>query len=221
MSRILIAEDDVNIASFVQKGLHSAGFVTTHVADGGTALLLARGGGFDLVVLDIGLPVMDGFAVLRQLRAEGLRLPVIVLTARDAVEDTVAGLEGGANDYVSKPFRFAELLARIRVRLQEAAPAPADAGNRLEHGDLALDLRTRRAECGDRTVDLTAREFGLLKMFLEHPDQVLSREQILAHVWGYDFNPASNVVDVYVRTLRRKVGEARIETVYGMGYRLR
>ncbi|WP_430786576.1 response regulator transcription factor [Actinoplanes sp. G11-F43] len=221
MSRILIAEDDVNIASFVQKGLHSAGFHTTHVADGGTALLLARGGGFDLVVLDIGLPVMDGFAVLRQLRTEGLRLPVIVLTARDAVEDTVAGLEGGANDYVSKPFRFAELLARIRVRLQEAAPAPAGAGTRLEHGDLALDLRTRRAECGERVVDLTAREFGLLEMFLKHPDQVLSREQILAHVWGYDYNPASNVVDVYVRTLRKKVGEARIETVYGMGYRLR
>lgn len=171
------------------------------------------------MILDIGLPVMDGFAVLRQLHAEGLRLPVIVLTARDAVEDTVAGLEGGANDYVSKPFRFAELLARIRVRLQEAVPA--DAGLHLEHGDLLLDLRTRRAQCGERVVDLTAREFGLLEMFLRHPDQVLTREQILKHVWGYDFNPASNVVDVYVRTLRKKVGDSRIETVYGMGYRLR
>jgi DNA-binding response OmpR family regulator len=221
MSRILIAEDDVNIASFIQKGLHSAGFVTTHVADGGTALLLARGGGFDLVVLDIGLPVMDGFAVLRQLRAEGLRLPVIVLTARDGVEDTVAGLEGGANDYVSKPFRFAELLARIRVRLQEAAPPVPDAGEQLSHGDLSLDLRTRRARCDDRFVDLTTREFGLLEMFLRHAGQVLTREQILSHVWGYDFNPASNVVDVYVRTLRKKVGDSRIETVYGAGYRLR
>ncbi|GAA1618418.1 response regulator transcription factor [Actinoplanes couchii] len=222
MSRILIAEDDVNIASFIQKGLHSAGFVTTHVADGGTALLLARGGGFDLVILDIGLPLIDGFEVLRQLRAEGLRLPVIVLTARDGVEDTVAGLEGGANDYVSKPFRFAELLARIRVRLQEAGPPPAagDAGMRLEHGDLLLDLRTRRAHVDDRVYDLTAREFGLLEMFLRHPGQVLTREQILAHVWGFDFDPASNVVDVYVRTLRKKVGEARIHTVYGQGYRL-
>ena len=219
MSRILIAEDDVNIASFVQKGLHSAGFATTHVADGGTALLLVRGGGFDLVVLDLGLPVMDGFTVLQQLRAEGLRLPVIGLTARDTVEDTVAGLEGGANDYVSKPFRFAELLARIRLRLQEAAPAESDS-TLLSHGDLALDLRTRRARAGDRIVDLTAREFGLLEMFLRHPGQVLTREQILRHVWGFDFNPASNVVDVYVRALRRKIGDDAIETAYGMGYRL-
>lgn len=219
MSRILIAEDDVHIASFVSKGLRAAGYSTEHVTDGETALMMAREGGFDMVVLDIGLPSMDGFTVLRQLRGEGVTTPVVVLTARDSVSDTVAGLEGGANDYMTKPFQFAELLARVRLRLQDDSSGPSDSSLSLR--DLRLDLRSRRVQVGDRTVDLTAREFALLEVFLRHADQVLSREQILGQVWGYDFDPASNVVDVYVRALRSKIGADRVETVRGMGYRLR
>lgn len=219
MSRILIAEDDVHIASFVSKGLRAAGYSTEHVTDGETALMMAREGGFDMVVLDIGLPAMDGFTVLRQLRGEGVTTPVVVLTARDSVSDTVAGLEGGANDYMTKPFQFAELLARVRLRLQDDSSGPSDSSLSLR--DLRLDLRSRRVQVGDRTVDLTAREFALLEVFLRHADQVLSREQILGQVWGYDFDPASNVVDVYVRALRSKIGADRVETVRGMGYRLR
>lgn len=219
MSRILIAEDDIHIASFVGKGLRAAGYTTEHVADGETALMMARSGGFDMVVLDIGLPAMDGFTVLRQLRGEGVSTPVVVLTARDSVRDTVAGLEGGANDYMTKPFQFAELLARVRLRLQDDTTGSAE--NSLTSGDLRLDLRSRRVHVGESVVDLTAREFALLETFLRHPDQVLSREQILGQVWGYDFDPASNVVDVYVRALRAKIGAERVETVRGMGYRVR
>ncbi|MET0195673.1 MAG: response regulator transcription factor, partial [Rhodococcus fascians] len=160
-----------------------------------------------------------GFTVLRQLRGEGVSTPVVVLTARDSVRDTVAGLEGGANDYMTKPFQFAELLARVRLRLQDDVSIGAESSLVLR--DLSLDLRSRRAQIGDRVVDLTAREFALLEVFLRHADQVLSREQILGQVWGYDFDPASNVVDVYVRALRSKIGAERVETVRGMGYRLR
>ncbi|WP_280437335.1 response regulator transcription factor [Nocardia carnea] len=219
MSRILIAEDDVHIVSFVGKGLRAAGYTTEHVGDGETALLMARSGAFDMVILDIGLPSMDGFTVLRRLRGEGVRTPVVVLTARDSVDDTVAGLEGGANDYMTKPFQFAELLARVRLRLQDETTAGAPSAS-LSHNGLQLDLRSRRVHVDGRTVDLTAREFGLLEVFLRHPDQVLSREQILGQVWGYDFDPASNVVDVYVRAVRGKIGAQRLQTVRGMGYRL-
>lgn len=219
MSRILIAEDDVHIVSFVGKGLRAAGYTTEHVGDGETALLMARSGAFDMVILDIGLPSMDGFTVLRRLRGEGVRTPVVVLTARDSVDDTVAGLEGGANDYMTKPFQFAELLARVRLRLQDETTAGAPSAS-LSYNGIGLDLRARRVHVDGRTVDLTAREFGLLEVFLRHPDQVLSREQILGQVWGYDFDPASNVVDVYVRALRGKIGAQRLQTVRGMGYRL-
>jgi DNA-binding response OmpR family regulator len=218
VNRILIAEDEQRIASFVEKGLRANGFTTTVAPDGDAAFEYALTGGFDLVVLDIGLPGRDGFTVLRQLREDRVTVPVIVLTARDSVRDTVAGLEGGADDWMTKPFRFEELLARIRLRLRTAARAPEVTV--LRSGGLSLDLRTRRARAGDRTVDLTAREFVLLELFLRHPGQVLSREQILSHVWGYDFDPGSNIVDVYVRTLRRKLGAERVETVRGMGYRL-
>ncbi|MER5734057.1 response regulator transcription factor [Streptomyces sp. NPDC002262] len=218
MNRILIAEDEERIASFVEKGLRANGFTTSVAADGDTALALALTGAFDLVVLDIGLPGRDGFTVLRELREARATLPVLVLTARDSVRDTVAGLEGGADDWMTKPFRFEELLARIRLRLRTAARAPEVTV--LRSGDLGLDLRTRRARSGERTVDLTAREFVLLELFLRHPGQVLSREQILSHVWGYDFDPGSNIVDVYVRALRKKLGAERLETVRGMGYRL-
>lgn len=218
MGRILIAEDEQRIASFVEKGLRANGFSTSTVADGNAALDYALTGDFDLVVLDLGLPGRDGFAVLHALRQARVTTPVIILTARDSVHDTVAGLEGGADDYMTKPFRFEELLARVRLRLR--APERAPEVTVLRHEELSLDLRTRRAQIQGRTVDLTAREFSLLELFLRHPGQVLTREQILSHVWGYDFDPGSNVVDVYVRALRRKLGSECINTVRGMGYRL-
>jgi two-component system, OmpR family, copper resistance phosphate regulon response regulator CusR len=217
MSRILIAEDEARIASFIEKGLRANGFTTEVVADGESALGLARTGRFDLLILDIGLPQMDGFDVLRELRGAGSPLPVVILTARDHVRDTVAGLEGGADDYITKPFRFDELLARVRVRLRgERASEPTV----LHAADLVLDLRTRQALVDGRAVDLSAREFALAEMFFRHPGQVLSREQLLSHVWGYDFDPGSNIVDVYVGYLRRKLGKERIAAVRGMGYRL-
>jgi len=216
VNRILIVEDEDRIASFVRKGLAANGFATTVVGDGRGAVDYALSGDFDLMVLDLGLPDMDGFAVLRTLREARVATPVIILTARDSVRDTVAGLEGGADDYVTKPFRFEELLARVRLRLRSSDHAPE--ATVLSSGELSLDLRTRRAQVSDRTVDLTAREFTLLELFLRHPGQVLSREQILSHVWGYDFDPGSNIVDVYVRALRRKLGAERISTVRGMGY---
>ena len=217
MSRILIAEDEPRIAAFVEKGLAANGFAVTVVGDGHSAHDYAVTGGSDLVVLDIGLPGVDGFAVLRKLRADRCTIPVVVLTARDSVQDTVASLEGGADDYMPKPFRFEELLARVRLRLSAERSAELTV---LTDGGLQLDLRTRRAQVGSRTVDLSAREFALAETFLRHPGQVLSREQLLSHVWGYDFDPGSNVVDVYVRYLRRKLGAERIVTVRGMGYRL-
>ncbi|EIF00363.1 response regulator transcription factor [Saccharomonospora glauca] len=217
MSRILVAEDESRIAAFVNKGLTANGFTVTVVEDGPSAYEYALTGSFDLMVLDIGLPGMDGFTVLRKLRAERCPIPVIILTARDSVQDTVAGLEGGADDYMPKPFRFEELLARVRLRLvSDRATEPTV----LSYGGLQLDLRTRRAHVGTETVDLSAREFALAETFLRHPGQVLSREQLLSQVWGYDFDPGSNVVDVYVRYLRRKLGADRIITVRGMGYRL-
>ena len=217
MSRILIAEDEERIASFLEKGLRANGFTTTVVADGRDALDLADSDDFDLLILDVGLPGRDGFAVLRELRARGRGMPVVILTARDSVEDTVAGLEGGADDYVPKPFRFEELLARVRARLRDDRSPELTV---LEVGGAALDLRTRRLNVDGGTVELTAREFALAEVFFRHPDQVLTREQLLSHVWGYDYDPSSNVVEVYVRYLRQKLGEDRIVTVRGMGYRL-
>jgi len=218
MKRILIAEDEDRIAAFIKKGLTANGFVTTAVADGDSAYAYARSGSFDLMVLDIGLPGTDGFAVLDRLRAESVDLPVIILTARDSAADAVAGLQGGANDYMRKPFSFDELLARIRLQLRRPGAAEETL---LQAGDLTLDLRTRRVLVDGRTAELTTREFDLTEMFVRHRDQVLTREQILDQVWGFDFDPGSNVVDVYVRYLRRKLGTDRIETVRGAGYRLR
>jgi two-component system copper resistance phosphate regulon response regulator CusR len=217
VNRILIVEDEARIASFLEKGLKANGFATAVASDGNDALHLARSGEFDLMVLDIGLPSRDGFSVLRELREHDRRLPVIILTARTGETDTVAGLEGGADDYVPKPFRFDELLARIRVRLRgERAPEETV----LSTGDCSLDLRTRRVEVAGRSLELTAREFALAETFFRHPGQVLAREQLLSHVWGYDYDPGSNVVDVYVGYLRKKLGGDRITTVRGMGYRL-
>ena len=218
MSRILIAEDEARISSFLEKGLRAAGLTTTVARNGVDALHLARSGEFDLMILDIGLPDLDGFTVLQALRNASSTLPVIILTARDGVEDTVAGLRGGADDYVPKPFRFDELLARVQLRLR--TPTTAEPTT-LTHHDIVLDLRTRRLQVDGSSSDLTAREFALAEVFLTHPGQILSREQLLSRVWGYDYDPGSNIVETYVRYLRRKLGTDRIETVRGMGYRLR
>ena len=222
MTDILVAEDESRIASFVEKGLTAAGFSVTVVATGTDALEHATSREHDLIVLDIGLPGLDGLEVMRRLRAQGSRTPVIILTARSSMEDVLASLEGGANDYMAKPFRFDELLARIRLRRSDASNATtaAEAAPVLEAGGVSLDLRSRRAGVDGRTVDLSAREFALAEEFLRHPGQLLSREQLLSRVWGYDFDPGSNVVDVYVGYLRQKLGPGRIETVRGMGYRL-
>lgn len=220
MNKILIAEDEERIASFLERGLRSNGFVTTAVSDGETAYQEAVSGAYDLLVLDIGLPKVDGFTVLRRIREARVSMPVVILTARDSVRDTVAGLESGADDYIAKPFAFEELLARVRLRLRSEGGSAAEA-TLLVAGELTLDLRTRRATIGDQSIELTAREFVLAEVLCRHPDQVLSREQLLSQVWGFDFDPGSNVVDVYIRYLRRKLGAERIQTVRGMGYRLR
>ena len=193
MSSILIIEDEPRIAGFVAKGLKSAGFTSETTASGETGATLAVHGDFALVIM---------------------------LTARSSVADRVAGLEGGADDYMPKPFSFEELLARIRLRLRTEPEPTRTSANHLEHRGLVLDYRTRRAQVDGQWVDLSAREFTLAEVFLRNPGQVLSREQLLSNVWGFDFDPGSNVVDVYVSYLRNKLGKQRFETVRGMGYRL-
>lgn len=217
MSRILIAEDEPNIVRFLVKGLRAEGHSTSSVPDGRSALELAQTGEFDLMLLDLGLPGRDGIDVLTELRRKSVRLPIIVLTARTGTDDVVTGLDLGADDYIGKPFRLAELLARVRLRLRAENTREEFV---LRNGDLSLDLRTRLAHVGDRTIELSAREFALAEIFLRHPGQVLSREQLLSSVWGYDYDPSSNVVEVYVRYLRNKIGADRIVTLRGAGYRL-
>jgi DNA-binding response OmpR family regulator len=195
MNRVLIAEDETRIATFLDQGLSAAGFKTRVVGDGQQALVEAATGEHDLLLLDIGLPIIDGFTVLRRLRQTRNEIPVIVLTARDSVADKVAGLEGGADDYLAKPFSFDELLARVRLRLRTDRNLDVTV---LTVGSLALDLRSRRARVDGRAVELSSREFALAEAFCRHPDDILSREQLLSQVWGYDFDPGSNVVDVYV-----------------------
>jgi DNA-binding response OmpR family regulator len=219
VKRILIAEDEPRLAAFLDKGLRASGFTTTIVGDGGAASMMARDEDFDLLILDIGLPGKDGFAVLRDLRAAGQHLPVVILTARDNVDDKVSGFEGGADDYVTKPFKFEELLARVRARMRDQPAAGAEPAV-LRIGGIALDGRSRRVTVDGEQLELTAREFTLLETFMRHGGQVLSREQLLSHVWGYDYDPGSNVVDVYVGYLRRKLGRGAIVTVRGAGYRL-
>ena len=221
MAQILIVEDEQRIASFIAKGLRSEGHRPTVVGDGPSGLDEALSGRFDLLVLDIGLPGMDGFEVLDRLRSQGSRMPVIILTARDSVTDTVTALDSGADDYMAKPFRFAELMARVRLRLRTA-----DATDTRPHEEIlqvsgvVLDRRTRRVSADGEALDLSAREFALAEIFMLNPGQVLTREQLLDLVWGYDFDPGSNVVDVYVGYLRKKLGGSTISTVRGVGYRL-
>jgi len=217
MSRILIAEDDPAIGSFLAKGLRAAGFTALLAEDGDEAEDYCLSGEFDLVILDMGLPIKDGLAVLRAIRDQGVMVPVLVLTGRPE-RDVVACLDAGADDYMIKPFRFDELLARVRTRLRSSN---VERSSSLAVGSLSLDLRTRRATIGDRRVELTAREFSLLEALMRHPDQVLSREQLLSQVWGYYFDPTTNLVNVYVNALRKKLGPDVIETVRGAGYRVR
>ena len=219
MSRILIAEDEQRIASFIEAGLRANGYSTEVARDGETALQLARSGNFDLLILDLGLPGQDGLDVLHTLRDEGTPIPVVILTARSSVTEVVTGFEGGADDYLTKPFSFDELLVRLRARLRKGPSTSSDTAV-LRVGDTELDLRTRRITVDGQVVGLSAREFGLAEMFFRHPGQVLSREQLLSRVWGYDFDPGSNVVDVYVGYLRKKLGKERIVNLRGMGYRL-
>jgi DNA-binding response OmpR family regulator len=215
---VLIVEDEDRIAAFVERGLRAEGFTVQRAADGESGLALASQEEVDLVILDLMLPRLDGEQVLERLRSRRPDVPVIVLTARDAVEDRVRGLNAGADDYVTKPFSFAELLARVHARLRARDQASAAV---LEVGEVRLDLRTRSAHLDDREVGLTAREFALLETFLRHPGQVLSQVQLMDRVWGYDFEPGSNVVEVYVGYLRRKLRPDLIETVRGAGYRFR
>ncbi|MDQ1594931.1 MAG: hypothetical protein QOH40_1487 [Arthrobacter pascens] len=218
MTRILIADDEPRIAAFLVKGLTAAGYTTTQVGDGVKALDYATSGEYDLLILDIGMPRMDGLAVLQNLRAMHSTIPVIVLTAADSLESTVSALEGGADDYMTKPFRFEELLSRVKLRLRGTSPVTA--APTLVCGDLTLDINLRTAQIGGRVIELSAREFVMARTLIENAGRVLSREQLLSRVWGYHFEGSSNVVDVYVRYLRHKLGQNRIQTVRGVGYRL-
>jgi two-component system response regulator QseB len=220
MNRILIAEDESRIAAFIEKGLRSHGFTTSIASDAESATQMALGSDFDLLILDIGLPGKNGFEVLSELRGQGENFPVIILTARDDIQDKVTGFEAGADDYLTKPFRFEELLLRIKARLRNSENHATDEMV-LKMGDVVLDLRSRKVKVGTETIDLPAREFTLAETFFRHPGQLLSREQLLDRVWGYDYDPGSNIVDVYVGYLRKKLGSHLIETVRGMGYRLK
>lgn len=220
--RIVVIEDDERIASFVSRGLTAQGHQVMSTANGLDGIELATEPGVDLVILDLSLPDIDGTEVLTRLRGRAGVLPVLVLTARDSIPDKVQVLDRGADDYMTKPFALDELLARVRVLARRADQPSA---SKLERGGLVLDLAARRASRDGRTIELSAREFALLAYLMRNAGQVLSRVQILAAVWEYDFDPQSNVVDVYVRYLRNKVdvpGEpSLIETVRGSGYRFR
>ena len=221
MSRILIAENEPRITAFLEKGLRAKGFMTTVASDGNEAISLANSHDFDLLLLDLGLPGKDGWAVLEELRGRGEWLPIIILTVSDDIRAKVAGLEGGANDYITKPFRLEELLARVRVQLRESHSPPAKEEMTIQLGELTLDVNAHQVIIGDRLVELSFREFILLETFVRSPRQVMSREQLLSQVWGYDYEPGSNIVDVYVGYLRKKLGSDLIETIRGMGYRWR
>jgi two-component system, OmpR family, response regulator len=215
--RLLVVEDEERIAAFLLKGLRAHGYAVEWVKTGWEALQLGFEPDIALMILDLRLPDLDGLEVLGSLRERGATVPVLVLSARARVEDRVRGLDLGADDYLAKPFAFEELLARVRARLRP----PASAIGVLRAGDISLDMLTREVTARGRKVSLSAREFMLLQAFLTHPRQVLSRQELLSMVWGMDFDPQTNLVDVYVGYLRRKLGEPAIETVRGMGYRLR
>lgn len=221
--QILVVEDDPRIAEFIRHGLNHEGYAAVVVHDGEAGLARAREQPWELIMLDVMLPGLDGFEVCRRLRAGGNNVPILMLTARDAVSDRVTGLDAGADDYLAKPFDFAELLARIRALLRRQGFAGR--GSHLRLADLEMNAMTREVRRGPRLLRLTAREFDLLELFLRHPRQVLTRDTIYEHVWGFDFDGESNIIDVYVRYVRAKLeagGEPRLlQTVRGVGYVLR
>ncbi|MCG5061035.1 MAG: response regulator transcription factor [Limnoraphis sp. WC205] len=226
MNRILIVEDEPRIVMFLEKGLGANGFATTSTADANEVTNLAFTGSFDLILLDLGLPKKDGLTLLSELRGQGLGIPIIILTARDDIHDKVKGLSQGADDYLTKPFHFEELLARIRLRLRsQNLNANTLNANQVETilqvGELVINLLSRSVKFKEEEIELPAKEFNLLEVFMRHPGQVMTREQILDRVWGYDYDPGSNIVDVYVGLLRKKLPSKLIETVRGVGYRLR
>lgn len=221
MNRILIAEDEPRIASFIEKGLRTNGFTTTIVTQTSEIINFSLSNNFDLLILDLGLPQKDGLIVLEELRGQGATLPIIILTARDDIKDKISGLEGGADDYMTKPFRFEELLARIRLRIRNHTPPANTKEMLLNTGELSLDLHTHSVYFQGKEIELSLREFFLLKTLVRHQGQVLSREQLLNHVWGYDYDPGSNIVDVYIGYLRKKLQSNLIETVRGIGYRFK
>lgn len=220
--RVLVVEDQLKMASLIRRGLREEGLAADVAVRGEDAFWMAASSEYDAILLDVMLPGIDGFETCRRLRKEGVWAPVLMLTARDAVEDRVKGLDSGADDYLAKPFAFSELLARLRALVRRgASERPVE----LEVGDLRLDPTTRQAWRGEERIELSAKEFALLETFMYRPGQVLSRDQLLEHAWDYDYERRSNVVDVYVRYLRQKVdrpfGARSIETVRGVGYRLR
>ena len=220
--RVLIVEDHVKMAGLIRRGLRKEGMAVDMAADGEDALTRAKATEYDAIILDVMLPGIDGFAVCRRLRADDVWTPILMLTARDAVRDRVAGLDMGADDYLTKPFSYAELLARLRALVRRGA---VERPPELRVGDLRLDPARRQAWRGEAPISLSAKEFSILEVFMRRPGEVLSRFQLLEHAWDYDYENRSNVVDSYIRLLRRKIdrpfGVESIETVRGAGYRLR
>jgi DNA-binding response OmpR family regulator len=220
--RILVVEDDQKVARFLKQGLQEDGHAVDVAADGEEGSQLAHLAPYDLIVLDVQLPQKNGFQLSRELRREGLTTPILMLTGRDATEDVVKGLDSGADDYLTKPFAFDELLARVRALTRRQAPAPAGL---LRYDDLQLDRLRRVVRRGGRRIDLSPREFRLLEYFLLHPEEVVTRTTLLEQVWDMSFDPETNVVDAHISNLRRKIedgsGTRLIQTVRGAGYALR
>ena len=221
--RVLLVEDDQTIAEFVEKGLKEAGFVVDLAADGRMGLEQALAGGYDAAIVDVMLPHMDGLSLIDALRAKGVRTPVLILSARRSVDDRVRGLQAGGDDYLTKPFDFAELLARVQALIRRATGTPEP--TRLVFADLSLDLLTRKVQRGSQSIELRPREFALLEYLMRNAGRVVSKTSILSHVWGYNFDPNTNVVDVLVSRLRDRIDKPfptkLLHTVRGVGYVLR
>jgi DNA-binding response OmpR family regulator len=215
---VLVVQDEAPVTSFIKRGLEAEGFAVRTASDGAEGLRLTESSDFDLIILDLVLPTVTGEEVLARIRETGSNVPVIVLTAKDAVSDRVANLDAGADDYVTKPFSLSELLARVRARLRSADQTVSTT---ISHGRVTLDVRAREALIEGRSVELTSREFALLETLMHHPGQVLSQSQLIDQVWGYDHDTGSNVVEVYIGYLRKKLHPDVVETVRGAGYRFR
>ena len=220
--RILVVEDEKKVASFIKKGLEEEHYAVDIAYDGEEGLALVQINEYDLILLDIMLPRLDGMEVLRQIRRNGSNMPILMLTAKDSVEDIVSGLDGGSDDYLTKPFSFAELVARVRALLRRKAREKTDI---LTVGDLSLSTSTHRVKRGGREIELTPKEYALLEYFMRNPNRILARTLITEHVWDYHFDPETNVIDVYVNYLRKKIDQGfekkLIHTIRGSGYMMR